>query len=240
MKKIMIPKKIHYCWFGRGDKTKLAQKCIASWKRHCPEYEIIEWNEDNFDVNQHPYLRWCYENKKWAFLSDFARLLVVKEFGGLYFDTDVELLRKPEELLQYAAFYGFENEQIINTGEGFGAEPGHPTLIAMIQQYLNLEPNSEGSYSLITCPKLNTEALLSFGLRLNGEKQILSDTIVLPYDFLNPYDDETGRLNKTENTISIHWYSKSWLDKKVIFRSKITKLLHRVFGKDCLTWLKKK
>ena len=81
----MIPKKIHYCWFGGAEKSKKIQRCIASWKRYCPDYEIVEWNESNFDLDQHPYLRWCHNNKKWAFLSDFARLLVVYEHGGIYF-----------------------------------------------------------------------------------------------------------------------------------------------------------
>ena len=95
----MIPKKIHYCWFGRNEKPKAVQKCIASWKKYCPDYEIIEWNEDNFDVQQNPYIKYCYDNKKWAFLSDLVRLLVVCEHGGIYFDTDVELVRNPDFLL---------------------------------------------------------------------------------------------------------------------------------------------
>ena len=118
----MIPKKIHYCWFGRGEKPKLAQKCIASWRKYCPDYEIVEWNEDNFNLDYNDYTRYCYDNKKWAFLSDFVRLVIVAEHGGLYFDTDVELLKSPDELLQYDAFYGFENDNYIATGLGFGAQ----------------------------------------------------------------------------------------------------------------------
>lgn len=100
----MIPKKIHYCWFGRGDKPKLAKRCIASWKKYCPDYEIIEWNEDNFDINTNEYTKWCYENKNYAFLSDYVRLLVVYRHGGIYFDTDVELIRNPDFLLENQAF----------------------------------------------------------------------------------------------------------------------------------------
>ena len=117
----MIPKIIHYCWFGKKEKSSLAKKCIESWRKYCPDYEIIEWNEENFDLAQYPYIQWCYKNEKWAFLSDFARLLIIGQHGGIYFDTDVELLRNPDELLQYKAFYGFENKQYINTGEGFGS-----------------------------------------------------------------------------------------------------------------------
>ena len=96
----MLPKIIHYCWFGRNEKPKLAQKCIESWKKQCPDYKIIEWNEDNFDIDQHPYLRWCYNHKKWAFLSDFARLLILEEHGGIYLDTDVEIIKSVDPLLK--------------------------------------------------------------------------------------------------------------------------------------------
>lgn len=234
----MIPKTIHYCWFGRGEKPKLAQKCIASWKKYCPDYTLLEWNEDNFPVAEYPYAQYCLENKKWAFLSDFVRLVVVSEHGGLYFDTDVELVRSPDELLNYDAFYGFENSQNINTGEGFGSVAGHPIVLAMLQQYLDLHVRSDGSYPIVTCPALNTQAILPFGLKLDGSRQNIGGAEILPVDYLNPYDDPTGRLNKTKNTISIHWYGKSWLDKKSILRSKLTKPFHRLFGIDCFRNLK--
>ena len=103
----MIPKKIHYCWFGRNPKPKLAEKCIASWKKYCPDYEIVEWNEDNFDIGMNAYTRSAYEQKKYAFLTDYARLLIIYEHGGLYFDTDVELIRPIDDLLEnrYLLYY---------------------------------------------------------------------------------------------------------------------------------------
>ena len=235
----MIPKKIHYCWFGRGEKPRLAQKCIASWKKFCPDYEIIEWNEDNFRVDEYPYIQYCLEHKKWAFLSDFVRLAVVAEHGGIYFDTDVELLKSPDELLQYGAFYGFENDSNINTGEGFGAEAGHPTVVAMKQLYVNIVPNADGSYPVAACPALNTQALLPFGLKLDGSRQNIAGAEILPVEYLNPYDDPTGCLTKTRNTISVHWYSKSWMSKGKILRSKLTKSLHRVFGVDAFKRFRK-
>ena len=228
----MIPKKIHYCWFGRGEKPKLAKKCIASWKKYCPDYEIIEWNEDNFNLDYNGYTRYCYDNRKWAFLSDFVRLVVVAEHGGIYFDTDVELLKKPDEMLQYEAFYGFENDRFIATGLGFGAEKNHPTIRAMKNQYLDLAPNEDGTYPMVVCPSLNTAALLPFGLMLDGTRQNVAGAEILPIDWMNPYDDPTGRLSKTKNTISIHWYSKSWMSKGKILRSTLTKPLHRIFGVD--------
>lgn len=235
----MIPKKIHYCWFGKGKKSKLTKRCIESWKKYCPEYEIIEWNEDNFNLNQHPYLRWCYENQKWAFLSDFARLLIIKQNGGIYFDTDVELIRSPDILLQYSAFFGFENNENIATGLGFGAEANHEIIVEMVNVYLNIKRNSDGSYPLIVCPALNTQALIPFGLLLNGKRQNIRGAEILPVEYLNPYNDQTGVMKKTDNTISIHWYSKAWLDKKTILRSKITKPFHRIFGVDCFRKIKR-
>ena len=228
----MIPKKIHYCWFGKKEKPELVKRCISSWKKFMPEYEIVEWNEDNFDFDYHPYLRWCYENKKWAYLSDFARLLVVEQYGGIYFDTDVEAIRDFKDLLKYSAFYGFENDQNIATGLGFGAQANHPTVLAMRQQYLGLRPLADGAYPEVVCPALNTKALLPFGLKLDGLRQTVAGAEILPSEFLNPYDDPTGRLNKTNNTVSIHWYSKSWMSKGTILRSKLTKPLHRIFGVD--------
>ena len=236
----MIPKKIHYCWFGRGEKPTLAKRCIASWKKYCPDYEIIEWNEDNFDIAKYPYAQYCFENRRWAFLSDFVRLAVVSEHGGMYFDTDVELIKSPDDLLQYDAFYGFENDENIATGLGFGCVAGHPTVHAMKQAYLDLPRQVDGTYALAACPALNTRALLPFGLALNGERQNIAGAEILPADYLNPYDDPTGTLNKTKNTVSIHWYSKSWMSKGTILRSRLTKPLHRIFGKDCFAWIRRR
>ena len=225
----MIPKTIHYCWFGRGEKPKLAQKCIASWKKFCPDYEFVEWNEDNFDVNRNGYTRMCYEQKKFAFLTDYVRLVVVAEHGGIYFDTDVELLRPLDQLLTHPSFFGFEDAEHVNTGVGFGAEPGNPAVQAMLAEYDEL---LQGDKGIIGCPILNTNALQKLGLCLNGKKQDLGIAVVYPADYFNPYDDPTGKLNKTKNTFSIHWYSKSWMSKGTVLRSKLTKPLHRLFGKD--------
>lgn len=225
----MIPKIIHYCWFGRNPKPKLAERCIASWKRYCPDYEIVEWNEDNFDVNMNGYTRMCYEQKKYAFLSDYARLVVVAKHGGVYFDTDVEVVKPFDAMLQRSAFFGFEDAKHVNTGIGFGGEANNRLICAMLAEYETLLSGEKG---VIGCPLLNTQALVKHGLILNGEKQQLDQAVVYPVEWFNPYDDPTGRLNKTKNTYSIHWYSKSWMSKGKILRSKLTKPLHRIFGTD--------
>lgn len=225
----MIPKTIHYCWFGRGELSAKAKKCIQSWKKYCPDYEIIEWNEDNFDVHQNEYTKKVYAEKKYAFLSDYARLKIVYEQGGIYLDVDVELVKSLDDLLENDAYFGFETKEFINTGVGFGAKKGSIAVKTLLEEYNKL---LDGNKDVIGCPKLNTEGLIKLGLERNGQLQKISGCTVYPVDYFNPYDDPTGRLKKTENTHSIHWYAKSWLDKKSIIRSKLTQPLHRIFGTD--------
>lgn len=232
----MIPKKIHYCWFGRGEKPALAKKCIASWRKYMPDYEIIEWNEDNFDVNMNAYTRMCYEQKKYAFLTDYLRLVIVEEHGGIYFDTDVEVVRAFDDLLEHRAFVGFENNEHIASGLGFGAEPHNPVIQQMCKEY---EPVMDGQHGVIGCPVLNTKALMKFGLTLNGELQDLGEVVAYPAEYFNPMNSATGVITKTKNTYSIHRYSMSWLPKHKRIRSKITQQFHRIFGIDCFRFLKR-
>ena len=227
----MIPKKIHYCCFGYGKKNKLVQKCIESWKKYCPDYEIIEWNETNFDVNKNAYTKMCYEQKKYAFLTDYIRLVVIAEYGGIYLDTDVELVRNIDKLLENRAYFGFETQRYINTGLGFGAEAGNRIVLDMLQEYDELLDGQNGT---VGCPILNTKTLLNKGLIQNGKKQDIKSAIIYSCDYFNPYDDPTGILNKTENTYSIHWYGKSWMNKRKIIRSKLLRPVHRIFGKELL------
>ena len=234
----MIPKKIHYCWFGRKPKPKLAEKCISSWKKRCSDYEIIEWNEDNFDIENYPYAAYCLENHKYAFLSDFVRLIVVSEQGGIYFDTDVEVIKNMDDLLKYEAFYGFENEEYVASGLGFGAEKGQITVLKMLEEYNGLQ-KEDGSFELKGCPRLNTLALVKLGLQQNGKEQEVAGAHIFPSDYFNPFEDATGLLKSTENTYSIHWYAKSWMSKRKILRSKLTRPLHRLLGVDFFTKLKR-
>ena len=232
----MIPKVIHYCWFGGNPKPKLAEKCIASWKKYCPGWQIIEWNESNFDVNQNGYTRMCIEQKKYAFLSDYVRLLVVAEHGGVYFDTDVELVRSIDELLEHEAFFGFETPERVASGLGFGSVAHGTAIEAMLREYDFLLDGTEG---VRMCPVLNTNALTKLGLVQDGSMQVVAGAKILPIEYLNPYGSNTGRLEKTKNTYSIHWYSASWMSWKKRLRAAITKPFHRIFGVDCFKWLKK-
>ena len=243
----MIPKIIHYCWFGRGEKPKLAKKCIASWKKYCPDYELIEWNEDNFDINLNSYTKWCYENRKYAFLSDYVRLWVVNQNGGVYFDTDVEVIRNIDFLLDDQAFFGFETGDAdvanpknaetnsgvafgsIASGLSFGSIASGLALQAMLDEYESL---LDGKHGVVMCPKLNTQALEKIGLKRDGSYQEFSWGTVYPKEYFNPYESTTGRLNKTKNTVSIHWYMGSCLTIKQKIRSTISKPLHRILGVD--------
>lgn len=227
----MIPRKIHYCWFGRNELPGKAVKCIESWKKYCRDYEIIEWNEDNFDIHQNPYTIYTYKNKKFAFLSDYARLQIILREGGFYFDVDVEIVRPLDELLDHQAFFGFETVEYVNTGIGFGAEPGNPIVESMLREYDAL---LDGEHNTIGCPILNTAALLKRGMVQNGKKQVVDGAVIYPVKCFNPYDDPTGRLNKTDETYSIHWFAKSWMSKKTIIRSKLLKPIHRIFGTELL------
>ena len=191
----MIPKKIHYCWFGKNRLPDKAVKCINSWKKYCPDYEIIEWNEGNFDVRQNGYTEFTYDNRKFAFLSDYARLQIVLKEGGLYFDVDVEIIRPLDELLVHKAFFGFETEEYVNTGVGFGAEANNLIVAGMLREYDIL---LDGKHGTIGCPLLNTQALMKYGLKQNGMKQTIDGAMIYPIQYFNPYDDPTGILNTTE------------------------------------------
>lgn len=225
----MIPNKIHYCWFGRKELPKKSKRCIESWKKNCRDYEIVEWNEDNTNLSMNPYTQWCYDNKKFAFLSDYIRLIVIEEHGGIYFDTDVEVIRAFDDFLDCKAFFGFETDEFVNTGIGFGAEAHNPIVKQMIEEY---KPLLDGQHGVIGCPHLNTAALLKFGLKQNGKLQRLEYATIFPAEYFNPYDAPTGYLNKGNMTYSIHWYAASWMDKKQKLRTSISRPLHRLLGKD--------
>ena len=222
----MIPKTIHYCWFGGKPLPEKALRCIASWKKYCPDYRLQRWDETNFDLTQNAYVRYCYENGKWAFLSDYVRLAVVAEHGGIYLDTDVELLCTPDKLLEEKAFYSFENSSCVNTGQGFGAVSHHETVEAMLQQYAAIVPPD-----ILACPHYNTAALVALGLIPDGSEQTVAGAKILPVDHMNPYDDLTGRLNITENTVSVHWYAKSWVKPGLVLRSRLLRPFRRLFGR---------
>ncbi len=225
----MLPKIIHYCWFGRGEKPVLAQKCIDSWRKFCPDFEISEWNEDNCDYLAMPFMMEAYAAKKYAFVSDVMRLIVLEQYGGVYFDTDVELVRDLAPLMDDEGFIGFENDQYVNSGQGIAAMPHHPVVQAMIEEYRKLHfTSADGTINAVGCPHLNTDVMERCGLVRNGKEQRVAGIHVYPAEFFNPLDSVTGKLTKTENTYSIHWYSMSWLPKSVQIRSRMGRMVRRI------------
>ena len=225
----MIPKIIHYCWFGRGEKPDSVKKCIASWRRFCPDFEIREWNEDNCDCRTVPFMAEAYAAKKYAFVSDVIRLIVLEQYGGMYFDTDVEVVRDITPLLVGEGFIGFENDGFVNSGQVIAAVSHHPVIQAMIEEYKKLHfTNADGTTNAVGCPHLNTDVMERFGLVPNGREQVVAGIHVYPADFFNPLDSATGKLMKTENTYSIHWYSMSWLPKRVRIKAKLGRMARRL------------
>ena len=225
----MLPKIIHYCWFGRGEKPVLAQKCIDSWRKFCPDFEIREWNEDNCDYLAMPFMMEAYAAKKYAFVSDVMRLIVLEQYGGVYFDTDVELVRDIAPLMDDEGFIGFENDQYVNSGQGIAAMPHHPVVQAMIEAYRKLHFTSvDATINAVGCPHLNTDVMERYGLVRNGKEQRVAGIHVYPAEFFNPLDSVTGKLTKTENTYSIHWYSMSWLPKSVRIKSRMGRMVRRI------------
>lgn len=227
----MIPKIIHYCWFGRGEKPALAKKCIASWRRFCPGFEICEWNEDNCDPFAIPFMAEAYAAKKFAFVSDVMRLIVLEQYGGVYFDTDVETIRDFTPLLGDEGFIGFENCDFVNSGQVIAAEAHHPVIQAMIGEYKKLRfINPDGSVNAVGCPHINTDVMERFGLVRDGSEQLVAGIHTYPAEYFNPLDSITGRLTVTENTYSIHHYAMSWLPKHVRLKAAIGRIIRRLRG----------
>lgn len=231
----MIPKKIHYCWFGGKPLPEDAKKCIASWRRYFPDYEIIEWNESKFDVNSIPYTAQAYEAKKYAFVSDYARFKILYEYGGLYFDTDVEVIKPFDDIVAAGPFMGFETScgrtiGWVAPGLGLGAIPGMPFYKEMLEKYASLSfRNSDGSLNLTTIVKYTTELLIAYGLKPDERIPTIAGIKIYPKEYFNPLDDNTGKLDLTSNTHSIHWYSKTWLEVNPL-RTKLSRLAHRYLG----------
>lgn len=211
--KPLIPKVIHYCWFGKNPIPNQYKKWIESWKRFCPDYEIVEWNENNYDITKNKYMMQAYENKKWGFVPDFARLDIIYHYGGIYLDTDVELIQNLDDLLYQKGFAGFEGDNYVALGLGFGAVKELPIIKEMLEYYNNIDfVNEDGTLNLIASPVWQTELLLKKGLKLNGEYQIVKDLTIFPEKMLTGKNLGTRRIRLMPYTRSIHHYEGSWLD----------------------------
>lgn len=220
--KEMIPKIIHYCWFGGKELPIEVKKCIASWRKMCPDYEIIRWDESNFDVGQHPFVREAYKAKVWAFVSDYARLKVVYDNGGIYLDTDVELRKNLDSLREHGCYIGIQqNEFLCNTGLGFGATKSNPVLLKMLKSYDDLTFSPLRAREL-ACPALNDAVIRSYGKVSNSEITELDEVTVYPPRYFDPYGGENLLC---EDTYSIHHYAASWTRSGNKFKRRIARLI---------------
>lgn len=227
-----IPKIIHYCWFGKNKKSKLAKKCIKSWKKFGKGYRIIEWNETNYNISAAPlYVRQAYEARKWAYVTDYVRLQVVYENGGIYLDTDVEVIRPLDSLLNHHAYFGLEDGKYVATGLGFGAEKGATILTELMTDYRSIPfIQADGSYDLLPCPVRNTQVFSKYGLMPKNEIQVVENGVtVYPSDWFDPIDHKNFQILKTENTYSIHMYAGSWFrdeEKETLKRNRVHAIKH--------------
>lgn len=231
----MIPKKIHYCWFGGNPLPELAIKCIESWKKYCPDYEIIEWNERNYNIGEKcDYVREAYTAKKWAFVSDYARYDILYQHGGLYFDTDVEIIKSIEEIVKNGSFMGFEyskNKEIkVASGLGIGSLPKQRFYKEILGYYDKIHfINKDGSYNQITIVEYTTNLLKKYGLFEKNIIQKVEDITIYPTEYFCPLNYETGKILITDKTVSIHHYTSSWHTEK----EKKFKELERRFLNKC-------
>lgn len=218
----MIPKIIHYCWFGRNSLPQLAIKCIESWKKFLPEYEIKEWNEDNFDVNIIPYTREAYAAKKYAFVSDYARFWILYHHGGLYFDTDVEVIKPMNHIIAKGNFMGCEKPAVVGAtpmqmgvapGLGLGVVPGLGLMKEILDAYGKFHfLNSDGTLNTTTIVDYTSEILCRHGLRNTPDIQEVAGIWIYPHDYFAPKNVDTKILTITKNTVSIHHYDASWAE----------------------------
>ena len=226
-----IPKKIHYCWFGNNEKPDIVKECINSWKENLKDYEIIEWNESNFDININQYVKEAYENKKYAFVSDYARVYALYNIGGIYFDTDVEVFKSLDMFLEEDSFWGFEEKNYIATST-IGAKKGN-TLIKQFLDFYEGKSYNEMRENIETSTNVQivTNIMKAIGFKMDGKNQtiegigsIYSQDYFSPYDYINLID------KRSNNTYTMHHFYKSWLSPKERLKSNIKNILAKTIG----------
>jgi len=221
VKKLTIPRKIHYCWFGGAKLPKKVQRCMESWKKYCPEFEIVRWDEGNAPLEDNVYVRQAYQLQKWAFASDYVRLTALCEQGGIYLDTDVELLRPPDAFLIHKGCMGFESKEKVGTSF-IAAEAQHPFLCEIWEQYQKLSfLNTDNVLDCTTNVERVTKLLLKKGLRPDGTFQTVCEMTIYPQDFFSCKNLETGRIFLTERSCAVHHFQASWMSPRQKLHTKI-------------------
>ena len=227
----MIPKIIHYCWFGGNPLPELAKKCISSWKKFLPDYEIKEWNESNYDVRKIPYIAQAYDAKKYAFVSDYARFVILYQYGGIYFDTDVEVIKPLDSILENGAFCGVECDGALNAGLGIASPEKLPILQEILESYKKSSFIKEnGDYDFTTVVERVSKIFSKYGFTNENKIQNIAGFTVYPSEYFNPIDYYTHRLNITPNTYTIHHGAASWVDDFEKKYAKVKVNLRRIFG----------
>ena len=239
----MIPKVINYCWFGGKPIDNLGKKCIDSWKKYCPDYEIKRWDESNYNLESCDYVKEAYKAEKWAFVSDYARFDILYRQGGLYFDTDVELIKPIDDIIEKGPFMGCEqnlDDSKIAPGLGLAANPGLG-LYKEIIDYYNTQHfiNEDGSNNLETVVQKVTNILIKNGYKSSGNIELVKGVYIYPSEYFGPINPNTKQINITENTRSIHHYSASWCDDGSRMRGEIYKYLYKFLGEDVAESIKK-
>ncbi|WP_243840643.1 glycosyltransferase family 32 protein [Paenisporosarcina antarctica] len=240
MDKFNIPKIIHYCWFGNKEKPSKVEKCIKSWEKHLSDYQIIEWNEQNFDVHKSLYVEQAYNEKKFAFVSDVARLKVLQQYGGIYMDTDVEVFKPFDDLLNNKCLLGFEEGNYVATSF-MACIPFHPLIEEFILEYKNESFLSNGILNMKTNVQRFAFILQARGLVRNGEFQVLKDEIVVyPKDYFSPYDYINCIKDTTENSYCIHHFHVSWMPRQIRAKKLLKRLIVTVIGRKSMNNIREK
>ena len=226
-----IPKKIHYIWFGKGEKSDLIKKCIKSWESVLTDWEFEEWNESNYDVKKCDYIKEAYEQKKYAFVADYARFDILYEHGGVYLDTDVEMLKKiPDEFLKFNGFTGVESNNRIAPGLIIAVEPHNPIILEIKNSYEKEHFIMPKNGKVKTVVDFTTEVFEKYGFIQNGLMQEIKGIKIFPVEYFCAYDFDIKEFQITENTISIHHYTYTWGNKKNIWMNKIKILIKKSVG----------
>jgi len=207
-----IPKKIHYCWFGGKELPEKNREWINTWKKYCPDYEIIEWNESNYDYKKNEFMYEAYKAKKWGFVPDYARLDIIYNHGGIYLDTDVEIIRTIDDLLYQDAFAGVDGTNKISLGLGFGAVKNHKMIGELMEMYSNIHFDRE---NMIAAPIFEKSFFEQKGYLSNGEYQLIENMTIYPEKVLSGKCIFTGAVLPTDKTFTIHHYDASWKDKDI-------------------------
>lgn len=236
----MIPKIIHYCWFGGKSIPKLEKRCMGSWRRVLPDYKVMRWDESTFDVYGNPFTAAAYKAKKYAFVADYVRLYALQKYGGIYLDTDVEVVKSFDDLLHYGAFGGFETPLVMQTGVlAMVAENLIFKEFFEVYEHISYEVDDNGNNKTLPNSAILAQVLSKHGLKLDNSRQSIGGMEIFPQDYFCPIDQATREIVVTPNTYAIHYLSGSWFSWKLRFANRFKKIIGILFGYDMVRKMRK-